>query len=80
MVDWLLDSGIHILIAVVISGVLIFLIIRFEGKITDKLVPEILQDEIAINQDISQCNIDCSDIAVIICPRTLYRLQVRRGY
>jgi small conductance mechanosensitive channel len=46
MVDWLLDSGIHILIAVVISGVLIFLIIRFEGKITDKLVPEILQDEI----------------------------------
>jgi small conductance mechanosensitive channel len=46
MLDWLLDSGIHILIAVAISGILIFLIIRFEGKITDRLVPDALQAEI----------------------------------
>jgi small-conductance mechanosensitive channel len=46
MLDWFLNSGIHILIALVISGVLVFLIVRYEGKITDKLVPEIWQDEI----------------------------------
>jgi hypothetical protein len=44
MLDWFLNSGIHILIALVISGVLVFLIVRYEGKITDKLVPEIWQD------------------------------------
>jgi small-conductance mechanosensitive channel len=44
--DWLLDSGIPILIAVVVCGVLIFLIIRYEGRITDRLVPEVFQDEI----------------------------------
>jgi small-conductance mechanosensitive channel len=75
MVDWLLNSGIHILIAVAICGVLIFLILRFEGKITDKLVPDAFQDEIK-----RSIKILANTISIIVILLLLFSLGLYIAY